>query len=86
MILTSCIYLTFLAVLLLMYYIFPKKIQWFLLLLFSLAFIVFSTSNISVYFYIAFVVLTSYIGSNLIGKAKSKKIFSRFKKHSRKIS
>ena len=73
MLLTSCIYLTFLAVLLLMYYIFPKKIQWFLLLLFSLAFIVFSTSNISVYFYIAFVVLTSYIGSNLIKKKKSKK-------------
>lgn len=73
MILTSCIYLTFLVGLLFLYYIFPKKMQWFLLLIFSFIFIIASTSDVKVYFYILSGVLISYIGSNLIGIAKSEK-------------
>lgn len=73
MILTSCLYLTFLVVLLFLYYIIPKKMQWGLLLIFSFLFIIASTSDIKVYFYILYSVLVSFIGSNLIGKAKTEK-------------
>lgn len=73
MILTSCIYLTFLASLLFLYYVIPKKVQWLLLLTFSILFIIFATTDIKVYFYILFTVLVSYIGSNLIGKVKEDK-------------
>lgn len=73
MILTSCIYLTFLVGLLFLYYIFPKKVQWILLLSSSLLFIIFSTTDVNVYFHILLMVLISYIGGNLIGKVKENK-------------
>ena len=73
MILTSSIYLTFLVILLFLYYIFPKKMQWLLLLLFSFIFIAFSTSDVKVYLYILYTVLVSYVGSNIIGDAKNEK-------------
>lgn len=73
MILTSSLYLIFLSILLVIYYIFPKKFQWLLLLVFSVIFIVFSSSNISVYIYMFLAVLVSYTGAILIGKAKTDK-------------
>ena len=73
MILTSSLYLTFLVILLIAYYVFPKKMQWSLLLIASLIFIVFSTSNINVYIYLLLAVLVSYIGANLIGRVKNSK-------------
>ena len=73
MILTSSIYLTFLIVLLFIYYIVPKKIQWICLFLFSFLFIVASTSDIKVYGYILYGVLVTYLGGILISKAKTEK-------------
>lgn len=73
MILTSCAYLTLLVGLLLLYYVYPKKVQWILLLAFSIVFIIFATTDVKVYMYILFTVLVSYIGSNLIGRVKDNK-------------
>ena len=73
MILTSCLYLTFLVILLFLYYIIPKKLQWILLLGFSFLFIIASTNDVKVYFYIIYLVLLSFIGSNLIGKVQTEK-------------
>lgn len=73
MILTSCIYLVFVGILLLLYYVIPKKMQWMLLLIFSLLFIIFSTTDIKIYLYIIFTVLISYLGSNYIYKLENNK-------------
>lgn len=73
MILTSCIYLTFLVGLLFLYYVLPKKIQWILLLISSFSFMAFATTDINAYFYMFITVLVSYIGSNAISRVKEKK-------------
>lgn len=73
MILTSSIYLTFLIILLFLYYIFPKKIQWLCLFVFSFLFIIASTSDVKVYAYIIYGVLVTYLGSIFIKRAKTDK-------------
>lgn len=74
MALTSFIYLIFLAITAIIYYIIiPKKLQWGVLLLASLVFIIFATSNIGVILYMLFVVVSSYVGGRLIDKAENDK-------------
>lgn len=73
MILTSVTYFSFLAVLLFLYYLIPKKKQWMLLFLFSILFIITATSNANVYLFIIYTILISYAGSNLIDKYESDK-------------
>lgn len=73
MTITSSIYLAFLAVLLFVYYVFPKKIQWVFLLAFSFVFIFAATTDIKVYFYILYAVLVSFFGALIINKSKTEK-------------
>ena len=73
MILTSSIYLTFLIILLFLYYTFPKKIQWLCLFVFSFLFIVTSTSDVKVYAYIIYGILVTYLGAKFIKMAKTDK-------------
>ena len=79
MVLTSALYLAFLVVLLVLYYLLPKKMQWPLLLIFSFLFIIYATSDIKVYFYIAYGALVTYIGARLIDSAKDEKKKNKIK-------
>lgn len=63
MILTSALFLTFLTILVVLYYIVPKGIQWILLLAASAVFIAYGTQNPLVYLLLAYGILVTFIGA-----------------------
>ena len=62
MVLTSALYLTFLVGILFLYYILPKKMQWLILTIASISFMVYSIQNPLVYLVIAYGILVTFIG------------------------
>lgn len=73
MVLTSINYLTFLFIAIVIYYLLPKRLNWFLLLVFTGFFIYSATSEIKFYFYILYSVLISFFGALIISKLKTEK-------------
>jgi Predicted membrane protein involved in D-alanine export len=71
MVLTSFSYIAFLFLLLFVYYVVPKKIQWVILLIFSMIFIGYSVSSVSIFFFLLYSLVVSYAGSLIIYKLKS---------------
>ncbi|MCR5186324.1 MAG: MBOAT family protein, partial [Clostridia bacterium] len=79
MVLTSVIYLAFLAGLVFLYYVAPKKIQWLLLLIASIIFIGFSISSPVVIWLIAYGIVITYFGAIFIEKQPNEKKKNRIK-------
>ena len=74
MVLTSLNYFTFLALVLLLYYIMPKKLQWIVLLLFSVVFVLSSTTDfVQVMLHITYGVFITFLGAIFIHKLKKGK-------------
>ena len=79
MILTSVVYIAFLAGLLLLYYVVPGKMQWLLLLIASIIFIGYSLGNPSVIFLIIYGIIVTYFGAIIIEKQSEEKMKNRIK-------
>ena len=71
--LTSSTYLISLILLLTIYYLIPKKIQWFVLLVFSIIFISFASNSWIVYLMILYGIGVTFFGAIFIENAKTDK-------------
>lgn len=73
MILTSLTFLLFCIITILIYFLVPKKFQWFVLLLTSIFFLFYNNLRIDTLIYVLLTLITAYIGAVLIDKYSNTK-------------